>query len=691
MITALYIQGYKLDLFEDDNIELKSSIAESQDISKVFTDSTNQFSVPATDNNNKAFKHFYNSNLVDSWDIFNKVPCVIELYGRFYKETRLKLNSVIVKSNKPTSYKIQLFGLLTSLKDLLGDAKLSSLDFSSYDFPYNESQVLNRLFISTQDVVCTTLSTKRLIYDSNGSTNNTDTVKNVAFNNGGYESGLPFNNTSTSILNLRIIEQIESKYGLTFSRDFLGTSAFSRLYLLLNGSGTVNYIEEQITFDDFTSDPTLYNNTTLLSTNLTEDTNTNYLRISIDCNGVNDNKPFTSIIKANGVEIHSIDGRGRDSDGLFVYEVKKSEFQTFENLTFHLKSESLLEYKYTVDRYRYITPFIYKSEQGNKDLEGNFIVSENMPDIKIIDYLGGLFKMFKLIAINTTESDVYIDTLENYYRNGNVKNITDFVDFEEINISTGKILNEINYKFSEPTTLLQSQFYANNDVYYGDLEFRLEDENGNLVDGDSIDIELPFENMIYEKILDLSGVDEPNFMYGYMANESLEPVNVKAHLHYVKRLTTNEQIKILTSSNSYYNTNYINVATHTKEFVSPQFSTVFGEEFNEYNGVLIQNTLYSNYHKSYIENIFYKNRRLKQFKCKNLPIDFLVNLKLNDVIEIKDQYYRIDKYNLNLITRECTFDVYNVKDLDLTPSISITTDSTIYTTDTTLITADNNS
>jgi hypothetical protein len=691
MIVSLYIQGYKLDLFEDDNIELKSAVADAQDITKVFTDSTNQFSLPATENNNKAFKHFYNANLVDSWDIFNKVKAVIELNGVFYKEVKLQLNKVVMKSNTPVSYDVQLFGLLSNLKDILGDDKLNSLDLSSYDFDYTSSEVVGRLTSSSLlNTICTPLTTKRLIYDSNSATNNTSTVKNVANNNTSFDSGLPFENTSVSLLNIAIISAVESKYGITFSRDFFGQNQFNNLYMLLNGGGVENEIEQQIIFDGVNNDPTTENNRILLSTNQPY-SETVFLIIEISCLGGNRTDPFTSSIKANGKEIHSLTANG-NGNGDYSYIVKKSEFTTFENLTFHFKSSSILNYRYVIKRYVSILPnILYSSERLHNDLTGVFNVQSKMPDLKIIDYLSGLFKAFKLVAINTTETNVFVDSLENYYNNGSVRDITPYVDFKEIPISVGKLLNEINYKFKEPQTLLQNQFFQNNNVYYGDLEYKLLDENDKLIDGESIDIELPFENMIYERLSDISGVDDTNFMYGYMANESLEPVTVKAHLHYVNRIATTNNIKVLTSSTSSQEISNINVASHTLGFVSPQYSTVFGEEFNEYNGILISNTLYSNFHKSYIDNLFYKNRRIKNVKCKNLPTDFLINLELNDVLIIKEQYYRINNYNLNLITKECDFELYNVANLDLIPSVSITADTTEYTADNAIITTDNNS
>lgn len=687
MIINIYIETNKLDLFKDDNIVLKSSIVEIEDVNKIFTDSTNSFSVPATPNNNKIFKHFYNQKIVDGWDVFSKVDATIDIDGVMFKQGKIQLNSVTLKSNEPTSYDIQFYGLLTSLKDILSDDKLSSLDLSDFDFTFNSANVVSKLTSTPSDLVCTTLSTRRMIYDSNSAKNNTLSIKNIANNNTGFTSGLEWNFTSVSILNIHIIEAIEEKYGITFSRDFFGKLAFSNLYLLLNGSSVENEIEQQVVFDTFTVDPSLEANRILLSTNLPF-SETDILRISINCQGANKTEKFTSIIRANGKEIHSVTANG-NSSGLYVYIVKKSDFPIFENLTFHLKSASALDYRFTVDRNTLPLP-TYKSEKAYSVLTGNFNVSSRMPDLTILNYLKGLFQQFKLIAINTSETEIYVDTLNKYYQNGVVKDFNKYLDNKEIPISTGKIFSEINYKFKEPQTLLAKQFFQNNAVNYGDLEFKLIDVNNKKVEGESIDIELPFENMIYEKLLDLNGLSDLNFMYGYMADESLNAVNVKAHLHYVENIATTSTIKILTGTSSYTTTNLINVPTHTLGFNSPIHSLVFGEEFNEYNGVLIQETLYKNYHRNYIENAFNKNKRMFKFKLRNVETPTLLNLKLNDILDIKEDYFQIEKYNVNLITKEIELEVYNIKEFFEIPFSEFSWDKTTITFDSTIVTFDKN-
>ncbi len=50
----------EVDLFKDETITVTSKIQDIRDISKVFTDFSQSFTLPASSRNNKIFRHFYN-------------------------------------------------------------------------------------------------------------------------------------------------------------------------------------------------------------------------------------------------------------------------------------------------------------------------------------------------------------------------------------------------------------------------------------------------------------------------------------------------------------------------------------------------------------------------------------------------------------------------------------------------------
>jgi hypothetical protein len=160
-------------------------------------------------------------------------------------------------------------------------------------------------------------------------------------------------------------------------------------------------------------------------------------------------------------------------------------------------------------------------------------------------------------------------------------------------------------------------------------------------------------------------------MYGGIFDAQIEPVNPKPHLFYSRNQQIgSKSIAFRNDANTKVQLNtYINVPSHTLSILNPLFSTVFGKEFNEWDGSLIENTLYSNYWDDYINSIFNIKRRNFKFNCKNIPERILTKLQLNDVIRIKNNYYRINDYNFNLLTGETSFNLINSFDNNLSAFI----------------------
>ena len=76
--VQIYVENKRIDLFEDEKIQVKSSVQNISDISKVFTDFSQGFNVPASDNNNSIFGFYYNNDL-DQFNANTRVDCRIEI------------------------------------------------------------------------------------------------------------------------------------------------------------------------------------------------------------------------------------------------------------------------------------------------------------------------------------------------------------------------------------------------------------------------------------------------------------------------------------------------------------------------------------------------------------------------------------------------------------------------------------
>ncbi len=64
----LYIEGQRVDMFNDETVSITDTIQNVKDIGKIFTAFSRTFSLPATKINNKIFKHYYNFDIVNGFD-----------------------------------------------------------------------------------------------------------------------------------------------------------------------------------------------------------------------------------------------------------------------------------------------------------------------------------------------------------------------------------------------------------------------------------------------------------------------------------------------------------------------------------------------------------------------------------------------------------------------------------------------
>lgn len=693
MITAIYIGTERLELFEDESIVIKSSVAKIEDITKIFTDTSNDFTVPASDKNNAIFEHWYESNLINGFDARKKVPAVIELSGINFKVGKIRLNKVNFKHNQPESYSLDFFGNLVDLKDKLQDDKLTDLDLSALDFVYNSTNAKTKLQ-TVGDVSFSLLSKRRLLYDSVNTIETNDKQTNIYYNNNSNTSGLKTSDLTASVKQLKIIEAIESKYNFNFSRDFFGSYDFTNQFLALSGTNTT--VPSQIPIANVNSspvDPTVNGNTMLADgygTTLDRETKSIQLSIGTQLNSLD--VEYNIYIESDGKTVC----KKENLKGINTIEVANNNVQGgLKNVKFFVESSQSIEYFSYMVRFRSNTPKIYRYDSGFVTTNTLFKVSKRLPDLKVIDYLKGIFKMSKLVAVPQKDGSIYINTLVNYYRNGEIYDLSDYIDYKNHTVSAGKILNEIKYNFEDGQTILNQQFKKRYNVGYGDLELSIYDENGKLIDGTKLDFKLPFEQIVYEKVIDISDTENTSqIQYGLLQNENLDFVTIKPHIHYIENKTTPLVvvdpliIKYIPDNQTAIYIDSWNIPVHVLDTINQTYSTTFGSEFNEFDNVIINNTIYSNYHKKYIELIFNVQKREYNFKAINVPTEIVLKLNLNDVIEIRGKFYRIDSFETNTNDNNVTFKLINDREVDLIPVYPVSTDSTTITVDSTIITTD---
>ena len=177
MIVALYIYideiSKRIELFDDEKISVTSSIQNINDISKVFTDYSQSFTIPASATNNEIFKHWYENSLDNAYDQRIRYDGYIEIDTQTFRVGKWQLESASIKNNVVVDYKLTFYGDLISLTDKFKDDKLKDIaELNSYTINYTGANVQSAITSTTaNDVMFPLISSDRVWQYGGGGTN----------------------------------------------------------------------------------------------------------------------------------------------------------------------------------------------------------------------------------------------------------------------------------------------------------------------------------------------------------------------------------------------------------------------------------------------------------------------------------------------------------------------------------------
>lgn len=686
--VSIYIYGEdglakRLELFEDENISINSSIQNINDISKVFTDFSQSFTVPATKNNNIIFKHWYENSLDSGFNATKRKDAYIEIDTLPFRKGKIQLEKASYKKGDIDNYTLTFFGSLISLKDLFANRFLRDFNYSTYNFTYTGAVVRTRITGGvTNDVKFPLISSYNVWqYNTNGnSISNYDIQKQA---------------TPVSYLDLfpamrvsKILESIATQLGITFSGSFLSSAKFTNAFLWLKNTDRFiqNSYPNIIDFQSATSNTGSAGifNTGTNTLNYVQPTLPIYLSSSnIELTFTVAGIEFTFAVYKNGVKLNEQQFLTQTSLMVFTAPLNDTGAYTF-----------------------YISALVPVTFTGNYKLElrdggGNITTDVNairgttqttnsildvagyMPELKAEDFFSGLLKMFNLTCYSTDGITYEIEQLEEWYAVGETYDISEYCQTDEIDLERVKPYKTINFKYEECENLLATRFLSQSDIPYGDLKYQVDN------DGDEYSIELPFENMPFTKF------SNTNLQVGYSIKADLTAYIPKPVILYdygvIQTLSGGQHFHFFDGTSSATVTTYNLFGQDT--LVSSVVNSInWGAEQSTFTNKIEPNSLFQNYYSAYLTNTFNQKARLMKIKTI-LPIFLLSKLALNDKIVIRDKRYIINSYQTELTTGETSFELMSdfrnitlgttTTTTTLAPTTTTTTTSTTTTTTTT--------
>ena len=660
----LYINGQKADLFPDESIEMNLSVQNIKDISKVFGDFTNSFTIPASPANNAIFKHYYNVDIDGGYISNLRTNAFIEVNNNLFRAGVLELEGVQLKSHQPYSYSVGFYSNVTSLKDKFGEDTLNDLDLSAQDHAYNDENIevgINNYVDNTGDAVIYPMITPvtRWYYDSQGSHGD----GNIHFHND-PSHGVFYYDLKPAIKLQKIIDAIETKYGIEFQSNFFDSADFGKLFMWChrragymfkdqpNGSTNevINFTSATGSGFNTTTDKFTFSQSSMVDMDYIDVavTSTDDYAISLYVNG----ELYAKKEDTGNATVRFITNPN-DGD---VFQIKFSPIAAWDasviNLTAVTASFVIVPITTPVN-------IATASTSATQTYTADVIVADQMREQKIGDFIGSLVRAFNLVIVPVGNGKYDIEPLDDWYAEGTTREVSEYVDTEEVNINKPSLYRRINFKYNETGAILGEQYRLQNDIGYGDLKADFS------FDGEEFEVEVGFDNMLFERLTDtyVNGVGLTEINVGQCVTRELEPYIGQPIIFYA---AGNLRIQ-LSNHWSYTDMNgganekqdmwlIGNVNNPTAETVTKTLN--FGTEVDPYLLQGFSQGLYNNYWKDYITDLYDRKRRVFMYKAQ-LPLGVMLALKINGKLTIGERNYIINQMKLNLSTGEAQMELLN--------------------------------
>ena len=653
-MLRLTLAGNEIELYENEPVNLSYQFSDIQDINASSSSFSQTFRVPLTKKNQDYFGAVNEFGLITTWDPKVKVDAELTYNTIPVMRGFAQVKAVYVQKGKYADVEIAVFGETANLSRDIGDAMLSDLDYN-LDHALTDTNIINSWAGTLQSG-----HVRYGVVDRGQNWSGTSTFVSPALLRSDVT---PFYRVS------KVFDTIMTEAGYTYDSNFFdaqtGFESIDDLYLLGNPGGQTTVV------DEFTENQLFHVG---LSTNLAITGNVFTVIPFVDSGNFFD--PSNHV--ASGVFT-------APNDGLYKFQAQFSLLAASTNHTLKLaffvngvEQQTIVDASLstfdpgfgvtsvfsvfldatdTVDvRYKFHTSSDTATLLGAGLLtlptcsfelfnvefaEGEVIASENMPEMKQIEFVSGLQKMFNLVFIpdRNNPKHLSIEPFNDYMASGASKDWTNKIDLsKDITIAPTTDLQARRYDwtYSPGKDLINDIVQSNADRTYG--RYRVDDPINDFATGTK-EIKAPFAPFVASLIPETGWI--VHRMLLNTDNEEKTLQNPKPRLAFWNGLV----------DSAYWNFGNAGIQTQFPTFTpyseSPNAlevdddSLLYGTErpFYHVTGTPLNN-LYYKYWRPFVNELYSSDAR-KLTAFFRLTRSELATFEFSDKIYIKDTYWRI--------------------------------------------------
>jgi len=399
----------------------------------------------------------------------------------------------------------------------------------------------------------------------------------------------------------------------------------------------------------------------------------NTIEYAIDIINENDGITYATLEGVTGTQslsvgfgFSSINPIAQGQGFTLIAKVRSASTLTFDSVL------TCQHFVFNLTTFTYDTYAADFTQDANLTTDQSITIRNQVPDIKVLDFLRAFFNMHNLTAFLNFNGEVVVKTLDSFYAGGDTFDITPFVKTDEHTVGATVPFSEIDFEYAEPKSILAQQFLNTNNQKYGELNYLADTTKSK-----KYEIKIPFEHMLFERLQDKTSSALTTVQIGSFLDDNLEPSIGQPLLFYAIYQQNQDNINFCyntrpavygaladnTASNFSLNDYWIPSACNELGTSStpPTYNLNFGSEINtytltDYGGN--NNSLFQTYYTNYITRVFNKKTRIFKFSAV-LPLKVLLNLTLDDLIVVGTRAYTINKMSTKLQSGETNFELLN--------------------------------
>lgn len=669
---SMTIAGQPIDLFQDEVVKLTRQVKDVSDLSQARTDFTQQFTIPSSPTNDEVFSNYFEENIVlGNWNAYLKLDATIFIHGLPVFVGCVELSGVKYANGLARQYDIIFYGQAKNAFALFGEDTLIDVDWSELEHEVSAANVTSswQQNLLSGDVIYPIIDWHVGFTYSRSF----QIVNNIARNDVG---GVQINDLRPMIRIKKMLELCFANINYTLGGTLLDRPEFEDWYVAPMGvAGPVqNYdnddakIEVKRTsytipsgtlpwrgsikfpYNTEVSDPlNLFNTTTR---EYTVPYNGNYtIRLTWNITTINSGGLYGNPLRfsptINGNP--SIAGDSINTTGLHTREYTIGLNQN-DKLAIAIGWEYggvLGECKFEIIAVPYGI--------NNTTLNLQWV----MPTTKVVDFVRSFMQMTNSILVPVGDTSFELHNIEDWYGIGDDKDWTRYIDIDEISHQKMDIPKAIMMSHAEGLDLANQEIISKFNRKFGMIDFSpaVDFARDEFIIETIFNISVP---SVMREVNDVGNVvNITDLQIPVMLDKDNKPVQHPLTMFFYAGY---DSVNYSYYFNGTQYTSLAIVSPYSDSTVSKtSYSLAYGLE-NVLSGNMALNTLFKLYYENYLSRYYSTKSRLVTMNAV-IPVGEWLNLKLNDIIAVSGNYYRIQKIDYDILNERAVIEFITYNDV----------------------------